>query len=270
MLIDCFGKNFKGSGNPSSLGLQLKLLISSTEEKEAAEAIAGGADIIDVKNPKEGALGASYPWVTKRIREITPTNIAVSCTIGDVPNLPGTASLAALGAASMGVDYIKVGLYGLKTLDEAVHLMQQVTKAVKDYNSRIKVAATGYADAKRVGSVDPLLIPEIASKANADIAMLDTSIKDGKSLFTFLAATQLRAVVDEAHGYDLQVALAGSLRKEDLPAVYALGTDIAGLRGAACTRGDRVNGRVTKEKVRELAEAIKLIEKQAPRGTDGF
>ncbi len=43
-------------------------------EKEAQEAIAGGADIIDVKNPTEGALGANYPWVIKRIKEITPKN----------------------------------------------------------------------------------------------------------------------------------------------------------------------------------------------------
>ena len=39
-------------------------------EKEALEAIAGGADIIDVKNPQEGALGANYPWVIKKIKEV--------------------------------------------------------------------------------------------------------------------------------------------------------------------------------------------------------
>ncbi len=62
-------------------------------EKEALEAIAGGADIIDVKNPVEGALGANFPWVIKRIREITPRNIEVSCALGEVPNLPGSISL---------------------------------------------------------------------------------------------------------------------------------------------------------------------------------
>ncbi len=80
----------------------MKLLISPMNEKEASEAIAGGADIIDVKNPQEGPLGANFPWVIKRIREITPKNIQVSCTIGEVPNLPGSISLAALGAASLG------------------------------------------------------------------------------------------------------------------------------------------------------------------------
>jgi uncharacterized protein (UPF0264 family) len=241
----------------------LKLLISSTDEKEAVEAIAGGADIIDVKNPKESALGANFPWVIKRIREITPKNIEVSCTLGEVPNLPGAISLAALGAATIGVDYVKAGLYGLKTREEAVCLMQNVNRAVKDCNSSIKVVTTGYADAKRIGSVNPMLITDIAHKAQADIAMIDTAVKDGKNLFTFLTINQLRRFVDTAHNYGLKAALAGSLRKEDLPVVYALGTDVVGLRGAACSRGDRVDGRITREAVRELVEVVRHVEEQA-------
>src|SRR4030066_2395842 len=156
----------------------MKVLISIVDEEKAVEALAGGAHIIDVKNPKEGALGANFPWVIKRIRQITPKDTEVSCTLGEVPNLPGSMSLAALGAATTGVDYIKAGLYGLKTPKEAVYLMQNVTKAVKDYNPSIKVVATGYADAGRIGAVSPLLIPEITHKAQADIAMIDTAIKD--------------------------------------------------------------------------------------------
>ena len=110
----------------------MKLLISPTNEEEASEAIAGGADIIDVKNPQEGALGANFPWIIKRIREITPKHIQVSCTLGEIPNLPGSISLAALGAASLGVDYIKVGLNGLKTPKEATYLLQNVNKAAKE------------------------------------------------------------------------------------------------------------------------------------------
>jgi uncharacterized protein (UPF0264 family) len=240
----------------------LKLLISPTDEKEALEAIAGGADIIDVKNPKEGALGANFPWVIRRIREITPKNVEVSCTLGDVPNLPGAISLAALGAATTGVNYIKAGLYGLKTKEDALYLMQNVARAVKDCDSSIKVVTTGYADAKRIGSVNPLLIPAIAHKANADIAMIDTAVKDGKNLFAFLTRNQLESFVNAAHDLGLKAALAGSLKKEDLPAIYALGADIAGVRGAACTHGNRVDGRITRETVRELVEIVRRAEEQ--------
>jgi uncharacterized protein (UPF0264 family) len=239
----------------------VKLLISPKNETEAVAAIAGGAEIIDVKNPKEGSLGANFPWVIKRIRQITPENIEVSCTLGEVPNLPGSMSLAALGAATTGVDYVKAGLYGLKTPVEAVYLMQNVVKAAKDFNPLVKVVVLGFADAGRIGTVDSLLIPEIAHKAQADVAMIDTAIKDGKSLFTFLTMPQLRRFVDTAHSYGLKAALAGSLKKEDLPVVYSLGADVAGVRGAACTLNDRVNGRITKEKVRELVEIVKRVEK---------
>jgi len=239
----------------------LKLLISPKNETEAVEAVAGGADIIDVKNPEEGPLGANFPWIIRRIRQVTPANIEVSCTLGEAPNRPGSMTLASLGAATTGVNYIKAGLYGLKTLEEAVYLMRNVTKAAKEHNPSIKVVASGYADANRVSTVDPLLVPKIAREAQADIAMLDTAIKDGKNLFTFLTKPQLQRFVDAAHSYGLKAALAGSLQKEDLPAVYALGADVVGLRGAACTLSDRVNGQITREKVHELVEIIKRAEK---------
>ena len=233
------------------------------DEKEASAAIAGGADIIDVKNPQEGPLGANFPWVIKRIREITPKNIQVSCTLGEVPNLPGSISLAALGAASLGVDYIKVGLYGLKTAQEAVCLLQNVNRAAKECNPNIKLVAAGYADAQRAGTLDPMLIPEIASKAGVEVAMLDTAIKDDKNLFNFLTPQQLAKFVNYSHKLRLEAALAGSLRKQDLPLVYSLGADIAGARGAACTNNDRVKGQITEKQVRELIETVKQAEHQA-------
>jgi uncharacterized protein (UPF0264 family) len=243
----------------------LKLLISPKNEKEALEAIAGGADIIDVKNPKEGALGANFPWIIRRIRELAPRNIEVSCALGEMPNLPGAMSLAAAGAATTGVNYVKVGLAGLKTPDDALYVMQNVTRAIKDYNPSIKVVVAGYADAERAGAVNPMLVPEIAHKAHADVAMLDTAVKDGKNLFAFLTKDQLGTFVAAAHGYGLKAALAGMLRTEDLAAVQALGADVVGVRSAACNNGDRLNGCITREKVQELVKIVKRAERQAGR-----
>jgi uncharacterized protein (UPF0264 family) len=226
-------------------------------EKEALQAIAGGADIIDVKNPQEGPLGANYPWVIKKIREITPKNIEVSCTLGEVPNLPGSISLAALGAASLGVDYIKVGLYGFTNDQEAIYLLDNVNRAAKEYNPRVKVVVAGYADAERIGGLDPMQIPEITLKSHADVAMLDTAIKDNKNLFDFLNAEKIKKFIDYAHYLGLQAALAGTLRKNDLPILHALGADIVGIRGAACSNNDRVSGELKTELVRDLVEIIK-------------
>jgi uncharacterized protein (UPF0264 family) len=241
----------------------MRLLISCADEKEAAEAVAGGADIVDVKNPWEGALGAGFPWTIRSVRKIVPANVEVSCTIGDLPNLPGSVSLAALGAAATGVDYIKIGLSGAKTEEDAMLLLSSAVKAAKQHNQAVKVVATGYADAERVGAISPFLIPRIAEKAKADVAMVDTAMKDGRDLFTFLTSQQIGRIVQDAHDRGLLVAVAGSLKKEQLSSAFSLKADIIGLRGAACTNGDRVNGQITRECVLELASILRNLQAQA-------
>lgn len=243
----------------------MKLLISPKNTEEAREAISGGADIIDVKNPVEGPLGANFPWVIKEIRELLPVDRQLSCTLGEAPNLPGSISLAAYGAASLGVHFIKVGLYGLRKVTEVVSLLENVNRAAKECNSKIKIVAAGYADHMRANTIPPLLIPEAAFKAKVDYAMLDTAVKDGKNLFDFLSESQLKQFVDCAHDFGLGAALAGSLRKQDLPLLNQLGSDIAGLRGAACMNENRVTGRITREKVRELSDLLAATGSMAQR-----
>jgi uncharacterized protein (UPF0264 family) len=183
--------------------------------------------------------------------------------LGEVPNLPGSISLAALGAASLGVDYIKVGLYGFKEPQEATCLLQNVNKAAKEFNSNIKVVAVGYADAERIDAINPLLIPEIAYKAQVEVAMIDTAVKDGKNLFAFLTTRQIEKFINSSHDFGLEAALAGSLKKQDLQVIFELGADIVGTRGAACTNNDRVKGQITEKQVRGLVETLKQAEIQA-------
>jgi len=219
----------------------------------------GGANIIDVKNPTEGPLGANFPWIIQDIVKIVPNNIETSCTIGEMPNCPGSISLAARGAATIGVNYIKVGLSGLRKKQETINFLTNIVKSVKDYNSKIKVVITGYADAEKIGSINPLMVPKITSKVQADVAMIDTAIKDGSSLFNYLNDHQLSNFINEANKFKLITALAGSLKKEELAKVYSLGTDIAGIRGAACTFGDRIKGQITRERVSEIVGYLSTL-----------
>lgn len=232
------------------------LLISPINTEEAHEAIEGGADIIDVKNPKEGSLGANFPWVIKNVREMTPKDMLVSATLGDVPYKPGTVSLAALGASVSGADYIKVGLYGTKNYDEALEVMKNVVKTVNDYNEDAIVVASGYADAHRVGAVDPMEIPKVAADSGADLAMVDTAVKDGKTLFDFMDEEKITKFNDAIHDYGLKSALAGSVKKDQLQSLYNLGTDVVGIRGAACVGGDRNSGKIHRSAVMELKKMI--------------
>ena len=82
----------------------VRVLISPVSLEEAAAIIEGGADIIDIKNVNEGSLGAQFPWsVSKIIRFVHEHGVTASATLGDLPYKPGTAVLAAYGAATCGV-----------------------------------------------------------------------------------------------------------------------------------------------------------------------
>jgi (5-formylfuran-3-yl)methyl phosphate synthase len=216
----------------------MRLLVSVTDAHEARVAVEAGVDIIDVKNPVEGSLGAPVPGVISRVRSVVPVGSPVSAAIGDLPRLPGTAALAALGAARSGAAYVKVGLWGPSTADEAVEVLRAVRDAV---DGEAAVIAAAYADAERVpgGPLPPGAVVAAARRANVPGCLLDTAVKDGRGLFEWLGRDELAALVAEAHDAGLEMALAGALRAEDLSAVRATGADIAGVRAAACREGLR-------------------------------
>ncbi len=237
----------------------MKCLVSAKDFSEVQTIIQGEADIIDLKNPEEGSLGAGDPELILKTCELLKNdeNMEVSAAIGDVPHLPGIIALAAVGTAMLGANYVKVGLYGSKTPAEALDLMTRVVNSIKGLGLHSKVVAAGYADASRVGAVLPMEIPEIAHLSGADVAMLDTAVKDGKRLFHFLRSEDLTKFTDLAHDYGLDVALAGSLRLEDIPVLSQIGADIIGVRGIICEKGDRQKGNVTKALVQNLVRAVK-------------
>ena len=120
----------------------MKVLVSPMSIEEAMESVRGGADIIDVKNPAEGSLGANFPWIIRNVKELVEKhNKLLSATVGDLDFKPGTASLAALGAAVSGADYIKVGLFGIKTENQVFEMMSNVVRAVRDYNPSVMIVA---------------------------------------------------------------------------------------------------------------------------------
>src|ERR1700729_2929828 len=242
----------------------MRLLISphTVDEALVCASVSQHLDIIDVKNPKEGSLGANYPWVISEIRKVVPADKSVSATLGDVPFKPGTVAQAGLGAAAAGADYIKVGLYGCTTPEQGVAVMKGVARAVKDWNHKAIVVAAGYADAFRIGCLNPLSIPEVAREANADVAMLDTAIKDGSSLFAYMSAQQCNEFVMRSHDHGLQSALAGSIKVEHVPELTAIGTDIVGIRGAVCADGNRDSGTIRAELIVSFRQAIERSMKE--------
>lgn len=238
---------------------KIKLLVSPKTIEEAKIAIAAQADYIDCKNPEEGSLGANFPWMIKKMKNLIPFHSSqlLSATIGDFPYLPGSASLAALGAAVSGADIIKVGLKGPKNKEQGIKLMKNVVKAVKDFNKNILVVAAGYADYSRMeASPEFLSIPEIATKSGAEIAMLDTFIKDEKNLFDFLNVDQLLEFKNKAIKSNLRVALAGNLNLKVLPKIKQISPDIIGVRSVICEGNDRNNGMIKADLIQKLKQEL--------------
>ncbi len=233
----------------------VELLISVTGAHEVGAAVAGGADIVDVKNPAEGSLGAGFPHVIRRVRALTPAETPVSAAIGDFPALPGTAALAAAGAAACGVQYVKVGLLGPRDHDQAFALLSAVCRAVRDVSPGARVMATAYADAHATGSLPPLDLPAVAAEAAADGCMIDTAVKAGTTLFDELAPADLASFIEDCRDKGLLCALAGSLRAADIPRLRELRPDIVGFRGAACADGRR-DGAVDHAAVRRLKDLL--------------
>ena len=211
----------------------MQLLVSPSTIDEAKRSAA--ADIIDVKNPSEGSLGANFPWVIREIK--TLSSKPLSAAIGDFDYKPGGAALAAYGAACAGADYVKIGL-AFSGREKARDVIGAVVKAVKEEFPYKYVVIAAYSDYQRMHSISPFEMAPLAADCGADVAMVDTGIKDRQSTFAFMNEDQLRSFTQTNKKLGLRTALAGALKFEDMEALKRINPDIIGVRGMVCG-GDR-------------------------------
>lgn len=228
------------------------VLISPESIEEAMSILHTDTDIIDVKNVKEGSLGAQFPWLTKKVVEMNNARgIRTSATLGDLPFKPGTSALAAYGCAMTGVSYVKAGLHGPRNKQECFEMMDGIYKAVRMVSDTADVVASGYADYRRFGGLSTKDLVAGAKDAKATVVMVDTFIKDGKNLFDNMSMDELHEFVGSAHEAGMKVALAGSLKQEHADKLFELNPDIIGVRGAVCEGKDR-SSRICPEKTQKF------------------
>lgn len=238
----------------------MRLLVSIADPAEVGEALEGGADIVDAKDPAAGPMGAPSPPVARALRERVRAPRLTSVALGDVSDDPRSLPAIARGAAALGIDFVKVGLgAGLRPSADA---LGKIVEAVEATNPGTRVVAVAYADLDGSGPVGPGELAALARDAGAAGIMLDTARKDGRSLLDALDEVGLRRFVRSARRNGLWAALAGNLGPAHVDALRPLGPDVIGVRGAAC-RGGRV-GRVDAVLVRELAQRIRCH--SPPRG----
>jgi len=211
----------------------MQLLVSPSTIEEAKLSVA--ADIIDVKKPSEGSLGANFPWVIREIKTLVAKPL--SAAIGDFDYKPGGAALAAYGAACAGADFIKIGL-AFDGQEKARDVISAVVRAVKDEFPEKFVVIAAYSDYQRMHSISPFEMAPIAAGCGADFAMIDTGIKDRQSTFAFMDEETLRTFTYANEELGLGTALAGAFKFEDIDALKRINPDIIGVRGMVCG-GDR-------------------------------
>jgi uncharacterized protein (UPF0264 family) len=201
-------------------------LASVTSAAEAEIVLSAGADIIDLKDPHSGALGAlPSPVIAEAVRAVAGRR-TVSATAGDLPMEPRLVADAVVRIAALGVDIVKVGLFpGGDPLACIAALAREAARGTR-------IVAVLFADR----SPDFSTIDRLQDAGFAG-AMLDTADKAGGGLRRHLGAAVLGEFVERVSRSGMLSGLAGSLGLADIAPLARHAPDYLGFRGALCKDG---------------------------------
>jgi uncharacterized protein (UPF0264 family) len=219
------------------------MLASVNSVAEAVLVLNARVDIIDLKQPERGALGALDTDLVKQIVSEIAGRCPVSATIGDLPMQPELVFNAVNAMATTGVNYVKIGFFpegdSLATAKKLAQLTPQTA-----------LIAVLFADAQP----DFALIPAL-KQAGFTGVMLDTMNKHNGSLTQLMTQTDIAQFVELAKKYSLLCGLAGSLRLDDIAALMPYQVDYLGFRGALCEQHQRT-GQLNQAAIAQIKQTI--------------
>lgn len=204
------------------------MLASVNSLPEALLALAAKVDIIDLKEPSRGALGALDVSLVREIVQVIQGRCPVSATVGDLPMHAETLAAAVTTMAATGVDFVKIGFFPDGDYQPVINALAAL---VQDS----ALIAVLFADKQP----DFGLLPALKAAGFAGV-MLDTMDKASGSLTAVLSAEEIQAFVAQARSQRLLCGLAGSLRREDVADLLSHQADYLGFRGALCEQHNRV------------------------------
>ncbi len=204
------------------------MLASVSTLAEAQLALKAKVDILDLKQPDQGTLGALDVKTVREIVLLVDGRIPVSATVGDLVMQPEIVTMAVQAMADTGVDYIKIGFFpGGDWTGSIASLGKLAARG-------LPLIAVLFADAE-----PDLAIVSALARAGFTGVMLDTMDKRRGSLSSVLDREELAAFIDAAKTLRLLTGLAGSLRLQDIPGLLPLQPDYLGFRGALCRQHER-------------------------------
>lgn len=219
------------------------MLASVNSLDEAMSVMRAEVDIIDLKEPKVGALGALPVDAVKAIVAAVNGRCRTSATIGDLPLYPDLVYSAARVMSETGVDYVKIGFFPDGDIFGVLAQLAEIA-------AHQRLIAVLFADTQP----DLKLIAQVKSAAFHGV-MLDTLDKSNGSLTRLMPLSEIEKFITIAKAQQLICGLAGSLKEEDITALLPFQPDYLGFRGALCEQSDRT-GLISILKVEKIRKAI--------------
>jgi uncharacterized protein (UPF0264 family) len=219
------------------------MLASVNSIEEALQALNANVDIIDLKQPALGALGALETDLVKAIVDEINSRCPVSATIGDLPMQPEPVYQAVKTMAATGVDYVKIGIFPGGDWQKTFEKLAALTQATN-------LIAVLFADAQPDFSVIDML-----KAAGFKGVMLDTMDKSRGSLTQIMTKTDIARFIGLAKDRALLCGLAGSLRMADVAELMPYQPDYLGFRGALCVDHQRT-AQLNRSSIMQIKQAI--------------
>tara|TARA_B100000886_G_scaffold285025_1_gene209425 strand:- start:648 stop:1334 length:687 start_codon:yes stop_codon:yes gene_type:complete len=223
-----------------------KLLISCKNISEVSK-IKNLVDIIDLKNPDIGSLGA---WKIEEILNVTKQKKympLISATLGNFKNIDLIINRLKK-FDKLGLDYIKFGIFSSD--QKEIDLL--IKRVVKE-EIRTRVVAVLFADTKlNIEKIKFNLIKFKKLKINH--VMLDTQKKNNQGLLQIYNEDFLKDLVEIARLNNINIGFAGQLKEKDLAKLINFNPYLCGIRTAACFEMKRKNeiSKTNVEKMRTL------------------
>lgn len=222
-----------------------KWLASVQSLEEAQTLSAALPDILDIKDPSQGALGALSIASVTDIVSFVDGRCQTSATVGDLPMQADLLNSAIIAMAESGVDFVKVGLFPDQDLMQCLLAMTATIETLS-----VPVIAVLFADNWPQQDVMPSL-----KATGFHGVMIDTAIKNGQHLLDHWQPDALENFVSSAQQQGLMCGLAGALRLQDIFILQQLGADYLGFRSALCGEQQRTT-MLKVELARNVQQAI--------------
>ena len=203
-----------------------RMLASVAGAAEAEVVLQLGADVVDLKDARRGALGAVPLDTAREAIAAVARRSETSAALGDPPYDEDMLRAGARALAAMGVDYVKLAV--------DAPMLDRLGNSLSGLARDVRLVGMMFADEKP----DFALLAKLAALGFKG-AMLDTRDKTRGRLIAHLDVVELSQFCAQCRALHLMSGLAGSLEAPDVPRLLLVRPDVLGFRGALCHAHDR-------------------------------